>query len=215
LLVVDRLSQAHWPTRPSEQLSSTAARSAVIAAVALAVVGLLVWHAWPDRTAEPPADVDGRPATAKEAAAISTVIERVVAVEAAARRTGDISELVAVFIDDPAYPLFGEYSDTWDERRDDFEQLLDAAGWTSPDDLGLLTYTVATSLQVHRDGPPYLAGPSKPITISTITVDGDHAGATSCLREGGGTITHYALTLMDGFWRVSAIWTTCLPSGCA
>jgi hypothetical protein len=192
-------------------------RGAIWVWIALVAVtaAVLSWQIWPRPHQGHPDDIDGRPPTVDEATAITDVIQHVNSATGNARWTGDISRLTDVFADDPSYPLFGEWATAWKQQEHDSEQLLAVAGWPLPKRPGLLTYTAAESLRIHRDGPPYWAGASNPIRVYDIEIDGEHAGAKSRLSEGGGTILHYILTRGSNGWRVSAIWTTCAPGGCA
>jgi hypothetical protein len=163
-----------------------------------------------------PTTIQGRPATAQEARELRDLVQRAQTIRFPARRTGDVSAFPTLFSDDPNVRLHADWYAMFDQQRARADALLTSVGLPAPRwTPGFLTLVTIETLQLHADGPPYWAGPAKPVTVSQIEVRGSHAGAIVRLAEGGGTFEHYVFTRVAGQWTFSSIWTDCDPGGCA
>jgi hypothetical protein len=163
-----------------------------------------------------PTTIHGRAATAEEFAQINDVVQRAEAIRYPARRTGDVSAFPTIYANDDHILLGDGWYDMLNDDRERADAVLTAAGMALPGrNPGFLTAVAVETLLLHEDGPPYWAGPAKPVTLSEVEVSGNHAGAIVRLSEGGGTFEHYVFTRVDGHWLISSIWTDCDPTGCA
>jgi hypothetical protein len=186
----------------------------VLVALLLIPVGIWAWHQRPEP--QPTAITSGRPATEAEQAELTALIEHAAQVQSHGRNTGDISAFPSVYINDPSVHLHPDMFLVRDDDPDGYKALLASVNWQQVNAKpGFLDLNIAQALRLHRDGPPYWGGVGKPIVVYAIVIDGVHAGAVSRLAEGGGTREHYVFTRVDNHWRISSIWTFCMPGGCA
>ncbi len=163
-----------------------------------------------------PTVIHGRAATASEVTQFTELVQLSEAILYPARRTGDISAFSTIYVDDPRIRLSDDWYGLINDDSKRARALLTGVGMELPDgEPGFLTVVTVETLQRHQDGPPYWAGPAKPVTVSEAKVSGNHAGAIVRLAEGGGTFFHYVFTRIDGRWLISSIWSDCDPGGCA